>query len=94
VHCPDLPGLPLMTMDQVRQWAARGVEIGGHTRTHLDLTAVPEAVVASEVIGSKADLVEAGLRPLSFAYPFGCFDEKVRESVAEFFRSRSPVKRV
>jgi peptidoglycan/xylan/chitin deacetylase (PgdA/CDA1 family) len=74
-------GLPVMTMEQIQYWAARGVEIGGHSRTHPDLTAIPDDRVAVEVAGSKEDLVEAGLKPLSFAYPCGYFDDRVRKSV-------------
>jgi peptidoglycan/xylan/chitin deacetylase (PgdA/CDA1 family) len=81
-------GLPLMimTMEQIRHWATRGVEIGGHSRTHPYLTAVPDDVLSDEVAGSKQDLVEAGLSPLSFAYPYGCFDDRVRKSVDGVFR--------
>jgi peptidoglycan/xylan/chitin deacetylase (PgdA/CDA1 family) len=79
-------GLPLMTMKQVRHWAARGVEIGAHTRTHPDLTALPDKAVANEVRGSKKDLMEAGLTPLSFAYPYGCVDDRIRASVNGVFQ--------
>ena len=78
-------GLPLMTMEQIHYWDARGVEIGAHTRTHCDLTAASDQVVADEVKGSKEDLIKAGLRPLSFAYPYGSVDEKVRKSVQGVF---------
>jgi GT2 family glycosyltransferase/peptidoglycan/xylan/chitin deacetylase (PgdA/CDA1 family) len=78
-------GLPVMTMRQIRHWAARGVEIGGHSRTHPDLTGISDDAVASEIAGSKEDLADAGLRPLSFAYPYGCFDDRVRKSVDGIF---------
>jgi GT2 family glycosyltransferase/peptidoglycan/xylan/chitin deacetylase (PgdA/CDA1 family) len=78
-------GLPLMTLEQIQHWATRGVEIGAHTRAHPDLTTVPNDVTADEVRGSKEDLMEAGLRPLSFAYPYGCFDDRVRKSVDGVF---------
>ena len=78
-------GLPMMTMEQIRHWAARGVEIGAHTRTHPDLTAASDQAVADEVTGSKEDLIKAGLRPLSFAYPYGWHDERVQKSVQGVF---------
>jgi len=78
-------GLPLMTMEQIQHWATRGIEIGAHTRTHPDLTTVPNDLTADEVRGSKEDLMGAGLRPLSFAYPYGCFDDRVRKSVDGVF---------
>jgi peptidoglycan/xylan/chitin deacetylase (PgdA/CDA1 family) len=74
-----------MTKDQIRHWAERGVEIGGHSRTHPDLTAVPDDVVAEEVAGSKKDLVEAGVAPISFAYPYGNVDDRVRKAVDGVF---------
>jgi GT2 family glycosyltransferase/peptidoglycan/xylan/chitin deacetylase (PgdA/CDA1 family) len=78
-------GLPVMTMSQVQQWATRGIEIGAHTRTHPDLTAVSADLAANEVIGSKEDLMEAGLTPLSFAYPYGSFDDQARKTVDGVF---------
>jgi len=78
-------GLPMMTMDQIHFWDAHGVEIGAHTRTHPDLTAASDQEVTDEVTGSKEDLMKAGLRPVSFAYPYGSFDERVRKSVQGVF---------
>lgn len=79
-------GLPTMTMEQIRHWAARGVEIGAHSRTHPDLTTVSDGVVADEVAGSQEDLASAGFMSISFAYPYGNFDDRVRESVNEIFQ--------
>jgi peptidoglycan/xylan/chitin deacetylase (PgdA/CDA1 family) len=78
-------GLPIMTIEQIRDWAARGVEIGAHTRTHPDLTALPDAAISEEIRGSKEDLKTAGLVPISFAYPYGIFDDRIRASVSEMF---------
>jgi peptidoglycan/xylan/chitin deacetylase (PgdA/CDA1 family) len=78
-------GLPMMTMEQIRYWSAHGVEIGAHTRTHPDLTTASDQAVTDEVTGSKEDLINAGLRPLSLAYPYGCFDERVQRSVQGVF---------
>jgi peptidoglycan/xylan/chitin deacetylase (PgdA/CDA1 family) len=80
-------GLPMMTMEELQHWSARGVEIGAHTRTHPDLTAIPDGAVSDELIGPKEDLSKAGFRPLSFAYPFGAFDDRIRGSVDGVFPS-------
>jgi peptidoglycan/xylan/chitin deacetylase (PgdA/CDA1 family) len=56
-------GLRLMTMEQIRHWAKRGVEFGAHTRTHPHLTEVPGKLLAYEIQGSKQDLIQAGLSP-------------------------------
>lgn len=75
----------VMTQEQAQEWAARGIEFGGHTRTHPDLTAESSDRVADEVKGSKQDLQAAGLIPVSFAYPFGCTNEQVRQAVDGVF---------
>lgn len=68
-------GRPLApnTVDQLRQLAAAGVEIGGHTRSHADLGKIsdPEAL-HDEVIVAGAELAAAIGRPMRyFAFPFG-----------------------
>jgi GT2 family glycosyltransferase/peptidoglycan/xylan/chitin deacetylase (PgdA/CDA1 family) len=78
-------GLPVMSIHQIQHWAERGIEIGAHTRTHPDLTAVSTHQAADEVSGSKEDLVKAGLAPVSFAYPYGCFDDHARKLVDGVF---------
>jgi len=74
-------GLPTMTMEQLRHWSTRGVEIGAHTRSHPDLTTISDLAASEEVVGSREDLNDAGLPPLSFAYPFGAFDARSRRLV-------------
>ena len=74
-----LGGSTLMTMSQNQHWAKRGVEFRAHTQTHLDLAAVSAEPAVCEVGGSKEDLVKAGLAPLSFACPFGSFDDQARK---------------
>jgi peptidoglycan/xylan/chitin deacetylase (PgdA/CDA1 family) len=80
-------GLPLMTMDQIKHWFARGFEIGGHSRTHPRLTALGATELHEQVSGCRTDLIEAGMRPvLSFAYPKGLYDKEVRSVVGSNFR--------
>lgn len=48
------------------------VEIGAHTRTHLQLAGQREALQRQEIIGSVSDLSSLLGRPVTaFAYPFG-----------------------
>jgi hypothetical protein len=57
---------------QLREMAAAGVTLGGHSQTHPWLDWLPEADVVREVEASRAQL--EGLRiegPWAFAYPFG-----------------------
>lgn len=79
-------GLPMMSIEELQHWAARGFEIGAHTQTHPDLTALPDGSAADEIAGSKADLAKVGLTPLSFAYPYGGFDDRIRNSVNGVFQ--------
>jgi peptidoglycan/xylan/chitin deacetylase (PgdA/CDA1 family) len=67
--CPLAPNTP----DQVRQLADKGVEIGAHTRRHVDLGAVhDEEQLHEEIVGSKRDLEQIiGRAVRYFAFPYG-----------------------
>lgn len=68
----------LMTWDDARALAARGWEIGSHTRTHAHLTRCDDARLASELERSKATVEERLSLPCtSLAYPFGDVDGRV-----------------
>lgn len=79
-----LSGRPLLSLGEVRQMRAEGVEVGAHTRTHCALPDVVDEAVREEVAGSREDL-EAGLQaPVdTFAYPYGRLDDRAVEAVAE-----------
>ncbi|MFI6643368.1 polysaccharide deacetylase family protein [Streptomyces sp. NPDC050504] len=80
----DAGGAPdaMLDWDQVRELAAAGTEIGGHSHTHPQLDQVDderlrqEAVRCTEIIAA-----ELGERPASFAYPFGYANRRVRRAV-------------
>lgn len=61
------------TVDQLREMAAGGIEIGAHTRTHADLGAVEdEETLLDEVVTARDELSAAiGRRVRYFAYPYG-----------------------
>jgi glycosyltransferase involved in cell wall biosynthesis/peptidoglycan/xylan/chitin deacetylase (PgdA/CDA1 family) len=81
-----LESLALMTAEQIRRWDAQGIEFGAHGRTHPDLATVSAAKLDDEVNGSRNDLEDLlGKRPVSFAYPHGSYNEKVRECVQGAF---------
>jgi peptidoglycan/xylan/chitin deacetylase (PgdA/CDA1 family)/glycosyltransferase involved in cell wall biosynthesis len=64
--------LRLMTAEQIRDWAAQGIEFGAHSRTHVDLTTLSSEELREEVVGSGKDLESIlGSRVVSFAYPYG-----------------------
>jgi len=61
-----------MTVDQLRELAARGVDIGAHTVRHLNLAHQAPEVLEAEVIGSRDDVAAwTGALPRGFSYPFG-----------------------
>lgn len=80
------PKRRLMSEEQIRHWAARGVEFGGHGRRHVDLTTLSPAELEREVAGCQEDLTRLlGTRAPSFAYPFGAQNQAVREVTARHF---------
>jgi peptidoglycan/xylan/chitin deacetylase (PgdA/CDA1 family) len=68
-------GRPLApnTVNHLRELAAAGVEIGAHTRGHIDLGGgLTSDALKSEIVGSKRELEEAlGRKVLYFAFPYG-----------------------
>ena len=64
---------PPNTLGQLRELAAAGIEIGGHTRTHADLGAVRDLdTLHDEVVVAGGDLSQAiGQAVRYFAFPFG-----------------------
>ena len=67
---------------QLREIAASGMEIGAHTRTHARLPELGRKEIEAEVAGSKKDLEDLlGIPIMSFAYPYGLFDEVCVEVV-------------
>lgn len=65
--------LPPNTMDQLREFAAQGIEIGAHTRSHCDVAKVTcRETLRAELIGSVEDLQGWLEHPIRyFAFPYG-----------------------
>jgi peptidoglycan/xylan/chitin deacetylase (PgdA/CDA1 family) len=78
------PEARLMTPAQARELAAHGVELGGHTRHHVNFDLVSPAVAREEIRGCKADLEDwLGVPAVSFAYPFGAIHAHAKRAVEE-----------
>jgi peptidoglycan/xylan/chitin deacetylase (PgdA/CDA1 family) len=72
----------LLAADEIRELAALGIEIGAHSHSHPDLRALSEEELGEEVAGSARDLgVICNRQILSFAYPYGHHDGRVRDRV-------------
>ncbi len=69
---PDALAAPMTLAELAHLAASPLVEIGGHTATHADLSALPEDLAIEEIGGGRQRLVElTGQKVSSFAYPFG-----------------------
>jgi peptidoglycan/xylan/chitin deacetylase (PgdA/CDA1 family) len=74
----------MLGWDQVRELAAAGVEIGGHSHTHPQLDQVPAGDLRHELVRCREIVADqVGTAPLSFAYPYGYSDRRVRAAVRE-----------
>jgi peptidoglycan/xylan/chitin deacetylase (PgdA/CDA1 family) len=71
-----------MTVAQLTKLAALGNEIGGHTVDHANIQPLSTADATHEVCDDRAQLVQWGFSPTSFAYPFGSWDANAEAIVA------------
>lgn len=74
---------PLMNLEMIKEMEKYGIEFGGHTKTHPRLSKIPLEEAANEILESKATLEKKLNHELiSFAYPYGDLNEKVKQIVA------------
>ena len=74
----------LMSESQVREWLAAGQEIGSHSMSHRNLRHLKSAEAREEIFGSKKSLEDRFGKPIDhFSYPFGSWNETVRDLVIE-----------
>ncbi len=72
------------TLDDILQAQAQGHEIGSHSKTHPDLTAISHDDMVDEVANSKRDLEALGAKSItSIAFPFGNWNESVKQAVKD-----------
>lgn len=72
----------MLDWDQVRQLAAEGVEIGGHSHTHPALDQLGDRRLGHEAARCREIVAaELGAAPVSFAYPYGYSTRRVRRAV-------------
>jgi len=76
---------PKLTDEQVRAMLDSGcIELGAHTLTHANLPKRDEQQRRAEIRDSKLRLEQLfGVKVSSFAYPFGIWEQKDRDLVAE-----------
>jgi len=79
-----MPDPNKMTPAQLRELIAAGMTIGGHTRTHPDLTRLPLEQARAEIAGCKHDLEQTlGVDIRFFAYPGGAFNRDIARLTQE-----------
>jgi peptidoglycan/xylan/chitin deacetylase (PgdA/CDA1 family) len=77
-------GARMMTVDELRELAAAGIEIGAHTVTHPDLSLLDAEACRREVRDSRDTLRDVTGGPVStFAYPFCGFGPTAQAAVRE-----------
>ena len=75
---------PIMDAGRVREWISAGHEIGSHTLSHPHLTQIPPARAREEISASRKKLEDLfGKRISHFCYPYGDWNEVVRDLVNE-----------
>lgn len=81
-----------MTWEQVQALQADGQEVGSHTVNHKHLPQLSYADQLAEIGGSVPQFEAHGIHPVSFAYPFGDYnDGAIKASKEAGFRSARTV---
>ncbi|MCP3822559.1 polysaccharide deacetylase family protein [Streptomyces sp. A3M-1-3] len=82
----DCGGAPdtMLDWDQVREIAAAGTEIGGHSHTHPQLDQLADDQLTFEIRRCNEIIAgQLGAPPVSFAYPYGYSSRRVRRTVRD-----------
>ena len=68
----------LMSENEIYKWLNLGMDIGGHTKTHIDLTSISKRKAQMEINDCKIELEKKfNIQVTDFCYPFGRFNELV-----------------
>ena len=75
---------PLMDAAEVRDWLAAGQQIGSHSLSHPNLRKIPLAQAREEITASRKRLEDTFGRAVEhFCYPYGSYNEAIRDLVSE-----------
>lgn len=81
------PPRPLMDWATVRSLADDGIEFGGHSRTHANLTKLSAADREEEIAGCAEDLSAQIGKPVEgFAAPYGRVSPEIVEAIGRHYR--------
>ena len=82
------PARPLMNWATVKALANDGIEFGGHSRTHADLTKLSAADREDEIAGCAEDISAQIGKPVEgFAAPYGRVSPEVVEAIGRHYRA-------
>ena len=83
---PHVTRRPLLDWTHLREMVQAGVTVGSHTRTHANLTRLSPLEIEAELEGSKRAIEDMLGHPVdTLAYPYGAYDDVVREAVRGHF---------
>ena len=72
----------LLSADEILEMRSTGISFGSHSQHHARLTECSSESLIDEVAGSRQDLQQLLNEEIpSFCYPYGAFDNTVREAV-------------
>jgi peptidoglycan/xylan/chitin deacetylase (PgdA/CDA1 family) len=74
-----------MTLDQIKELAKNGWEIGSHTVTHRPLVKLSPSEIRTELEQSKAFLEREGFSVSGFLSPFGLYNDAVLEQIQRVY---------
>lgn len=77
-----IPESALMSLEEMRQWAAYGHEVGSHTLDHVHLPLLSPEIANYQITQSKLELEQAiGAPVTAFCYPYGHETPAIRDMV-------------
>jgi len=81
------PPRPLMSWETVRSLADEGIEFGGHSRTHANLTKLSAGDREKEIAGCAEDLAGQIGKPVEgFAAPYGRTSPDVMQAIGRHYK--------
>jgi peptidoglycan/xylan/chitin deacetylase (PgdA/CDA1 family) len=78
--------VPLMNVQQIKQWVAGGQEVGSHGMTHSNLQNLSDEQQVDEIVRSKSALealLENEAEVRHFCYPYGAYNQYSMLAVAK-----------
>ena len=72
-----------MSWEQLQILQSDGNEIGGHTFDHIKVEGLDTGILRHQICDDRRNLLDHGLNAVSFAYPFGNYDDNAKRMVRD-----------